>query len=204
MLLTIGQVFSPCPDCHGRVLDKRAPLKNRFYEPPCTCGKRFIDEVFAHIYVVMIEGGLLSGYRTPFESRYASYSSRLFYEGTPAPAFQVAGACIEGSDTRGGTTPFSRRSPKSGGLSGAGILSLGSQNPDLAEIRRLMSSLPGVMFVQAFSLLHPDHWFCTSSSRRYILNFPAVITRKSTRSSERLRSIPSGLLTLHVVSARSA
>jgi hypothetical protein len=61
ILLTIGQVFSPCPDCHGRVLDKRAPLKNRFYEPPCTCGKRFIDEVFAHIYVVMVEGGLLSG-----------------------------------------------------------------------------------------------------------------------------------------------
>jgi hypothetical protein len=61
ILLTIGQVFSPCPDCHGRVLDKRAPLKNRFYEPPCACGKRFIDEVFAHSYVIMIEEGLLSG-----------------------------------------------------------------------------------------------------------------------------------------------
>jgi hypothetical protein len=43
------------------VLDKRAPLKNRFYEPPCSCGTRFIDEVFAHSYVVMIEEGLLSG-----------------------------------------------------------------------------------------------------------------------------------------------
>lgn len=61
ILLTTGQVFSPCPDCHGRVLDKRAPLKNRFYEPPCSCGKRFIDEVFAHSYVVMIEEGLFSG-----------------------------------------------------------------------------------------------------------------------------------------------
>jgi hypothetical protein len=61
ILLTTGQVFSPCPDCHGRVLDKRASLKNRFYEPPCTCGKRFIDEVFAHSYVVMIEEGLFSG-----------------------------------------------------------------------------------------------------------------------------------------------
>lgn len=61
ILLTTGRVFSPCPDCHGRVLDKRAPLKNRFYEPPCACGKRFIDEVFAHCYVIMIEEGLLSG-----------------------------------------------------------------------------------------------------------------------------------------------
>lgn len=61
ILLTTGQVFSPCPDCHGRVLDKRAPLKNRFYEPPCSCGKRFIDEVFAHCYVVMVEEGIFSG-----------------------------------------------------------------------------------------------------------------------------------------------
>lgn len=61
ILLSIGQVFLPCPDCHGRVLDKRAPLKNRFYEPPCTCGKRFIDEVFAHIYVIMVEEGVFAG-----------------------------------------------------------------------------------------------------------------------------------------------
>jgi len=61
ILLSLGQIFSPCPDCQGRVLDKRAPLKNRFYEPPCGCGKRFIDEVFAHTYVVMIEEGLLTG-----------------------------------------------------------------------------------------------------------------------------------------------
>ena len=61
ILLSIGQVFSPCPACHGRVLNKKVPLKNRFYEPLCTCGKRFIDEVFAHIYVVMVEEGLFSG-----------------------------------------------------------------------------------------------------------------------------------------------
>jgi len=61
IILSTGMVFSPCPDCHGRLLDKKAPLKNRFYEPPCACGKRFIDEVFAHIYVVMIEEGLLAG-----------------------------------------------------------------------------------------------------------------------------------------------
>jgi len=61
ILLSIGQIFSPCPDCHGRVLDKKAPLKNRFYEPPCSCGKRFIDEVFAQCYVIMIEEGIFAG-----------------------------------------------------------------------------------------------------------------------------------------------
>ncbi len=61
ILLSIGQIFSPCPDCHGRVLDKRSPLKSRFYEPPCSCGKRFIDEVFAQTYVIMVEEGTFRG-----------------------------------------------------------------------------------------------------------------------------------------------
>jgi hypothetical protein len=61
ILLNLGQIFLPCPECHGRNLDKRAPLKSRFYEPPCKCGKRFIDEVFAHVYVIMVEEGLISG-----------------------------------------------------------------------------------------------------------------------------------------------
>jgi hypothetical protein len=61
VLETLGSVFSPCPDCHSRVLDKRAPLPNRFYEPPCECGRRFIDEVFAQMYVMMVEEGLFSG-----------------------------------------------------------------------------------------------------------------------------------------------
>ena len=61
LLETLGTVFAPCPDCHGRVLDKRAPLPNRFYETPCHCNKRFIDEVFAHIYVILEEEGILSG-----------------------------------------------------------------------------------------------------------------------------------------------
>jgi hypothetical protein len=40
-----------------RTLDKRLPLPSMKYGESCTCGKRFIDEVFAHLWVVMVEEG---------------------------------------------------------------------------------------------------------------------------------------------------
>ncbi len=43
-----------------RVLDKRAPLSSLEYTHPCSCGKRFIDDVFAHLYVIMREEGDLT------------------------------------------------------------------------------------------------------------------------------------------------
>ncbi len=53
----LPDIFSPCANCKGRVLDKRLPLPDSFYGKPCACGKRFIDEVFAHLYVIMVEEG---------------------------------------------------------------------------------------------------------------------------------------------------
>jgi hypothetical protein len=50
-------VFLPCADCGMRILDKQAPLPSLEYGKPCSCGKRFIDEVFAHMYVIMVEEG---------------------------------------------------------------------------------------------------------------------------------------------------
>jgi hypothetical protein len=38
-------------------LDKRAPLADLSYIRPCLCGKRFIDDVFAQMYVIMVEEG---------------------------------------------------------------------------------------------------------------------------------------------------
>jgi hypothetical protein len=43
-----------------QVLDKRVPLPILEYPEPCTCGKRFIDGVFAHLYVIMREEGDLT------------------------------------------------------------------------------------------------------------------------------------------------
>jgi hypothetical protein len=45
-----------------RVLDKRAPLPSHEYAAPCSCGKRFIDEVFAHMYVIMQDEGDLTAH----------------------------------------------------------------------------------------------------------------------------------------------
>ncbi len=57
LLATLPSVFLPCADCSIRNLDKRLPLPTLHYEPPCPCGKRFIDEVFAHMYTIMVEEG---------------------------------------------------------------------------------------------------------------------------------------------------
>jgi hypothetical protein len=55
VLTTLPTIFLPCQKCSMRVLDKRAPLPSPEYAQPCSCGKRFIDEVFAHMYVIMVE-----------------------------------------------------------------------------------------------------------------------------------------------------
>jgi hypothetical protein len=60
LLATLPTVFLPCPECSIRSLDKRRPHTLLDYAEPCSCGKRFIDEVFAHIYVIMVEEGDLT------------------------------------------------------------------------------------------------------------------------------------------------
>lgn len=57
ILALLPAIFLPCSECSIRVLDKRAPLPTLEYAQPCSCGKRFIDEVFAHMYVIMVEEG---------------------------------------------------------------------------------------------------------------------------------------------------
>jgi hypothetical protein len=59
LLATLPTIFLPCADCSIRILDKISPLPDLKYAQPCSCGKRFIDEVFAHMYVIMIEDGNL-------------------------------------------------------------------------------------------------------------------------------------------------
>lgn len=57
LIAAIPTIFQPCPHCSIRMLDKRVPLQDMRYASPCSCGKRFIDEVFAHMYVIMVEEG---------------------------------------------------------------------------------------------------------------------------------------------------
>lgn len=62
LLATLSNRFTPCPDCMGLTFDKRVPPPDLAPAEPCpSCGRRFIDEVFTHIYRIMNEGGDLSG-----------------------------------------------------------------------------------------------------------------------------------------------
>ncbi len=60
LLATLPTIFLPCADCSVRVLNKSSPLQVLEFAQPCSCGKRFIDEVFAHMYVIMVEEGDLT------------------------------------------------------------------------------------------------------------------------------------------------
>ncbi|MDK2890958.1 MAG: hypothetical protein PWR21_1590 [Methanoculleus sp.] len=62
LLARLPHAFTPCPDCMGLTYDKRAPPPDLSPAEPCpSCAKRFIDEVFAHIYRVMAAEGDLAG-----------------------------------------------------------------------------------------------------------------------------------------------
>jgi hypothetical protein len=54
-------IFSRCPDCRYHVIDKNSPPSDTGIKEPCACGKRFIDDIFVHIYRIMKDEGLLSG-----------------------------------------------------------------------------------------------------------------------------------------------
>ena len=58
---SIPGVFSPCPECRSRILDKNSPPPPEGYRDPCRCGRRFIDEVFAHLYAILVREGIFSG-----------------------------------------------------------------------------------------------------------------------------------------------
>ncbi len=54
-------IFSRCPDCRYHVADKNSPPPDAEIKEPCACGKRFIDDIFVHIYIIMRDEGLFSG-----------------------------------------------------------------------------------------------------------------------------------------------
>jgi hypothetical protein len=60
ILAILPTIFLPCSGCTMRVLDKRSPPPTLDYSHPCSCGKRFIDEVFVHLFAIMVEEGDLA------------------------------------------------------------------------------------------------------------------------------------------------
>ena len=60
LLATLETVFAPCGECRPRVLDKTAPPPDLAIARPCPCGKRFIDDVFVHLYSILLEEHAIS------------------------------------------------------------------------------------------------------------------------------------------------
>ncbi|RQD80447.1 MAG: hypothetical protein D5R96_08600 [Methanocalculus sp. MSAO_Arc2] len=54
-------IFAPCPRCRGRYLDKNAPPPDYLTPSPCSCGKRFIDDVYALMYQIGVDEGDING-----------------------------------------------------------------------------------------------------------------------------------------------
>jgi hypothetical protein len=60
LVATLEAVFAPCEECRGNTVDKTRPPPDLAIAKPCPCGKRFIDDVFIHLYSIMVEEGALS------------------------------------------------------------------------------------------------------------------------------------------------
>ena len=60
LVANLETVFAPCGECPGNILDKTRPPPDITVPGACPCGRRFIDDVFVHIYGIMLEEGALS------------------------------------------------------------------------------------------------------------------------------------------------
>ena len=57
----IPAVFARCGDCRVKILDKTLPPPKEGYHEACRCGKRFVDEVFFHLYELFLREGIFTG-----------------------------------------------------------------------------------------------------------------------------------------------
>ncbi|MBP1928575.1 hypothetical protein J2741_001122 [Methanolinea mesophila] len=61
LIATLPDVFSGCSSCRATVLDKSRPPPAGPPAEPCECQKRFIDQVFSHLYTILVEEGKFTG-----------------------------------------------------------------------------------------------------------------------------------------------
>lgn len=61
LIAIVPSVFAGCRDCKATILEKSAPPPPASYSAPCSCGKRFIDNVFAHLYAIFVREGYFTG-----------------------------------------------------------------------------------------------------------------------------------------------
>ncbi|MBP2146808.1 hypothetical protein J2129_002262 [Methanofollis sp. W23] len=62
VLATLPEVFTPCDRCMIVSLDKRRPPPADYAPPPpCTCGRRVLDDVITTCYQIFTEEGITTG-----------------------------------------------------------------------------------------------------------------------------------------------
>ncbi len=142
VLESLASVFSRCPRCTFRVLDKSAPLKGRYYGTPCECGKRFIDEVFAHLYVILVEEGIFSG-----SEPLRAVGSPLLHPGffITGPPFLPRGSLVLLSPlvTESAARRMITEVPEVRGVVRSGDFVPGATDPSLATVPRSYELLAG-------------------------------------------------------------
>ncbi|MEM2124740.1 MAG: hypothetical protein QXL43_05375 [Methanolinea sp.] len=138
----LPDLFSPCGMCRYRVLDKNAPPPDRTVFPPCGCGKRFIDEVFSHLYAIYLEEGIFSG-REPLRA----VGSPLIHPGvfTAGPPFLPAGSLVLLSPavTPAAAERIVAEVPEAKGVVRSGDFVPGAVDPDLGEPPKTYELLAG-------------------------------------------------------------
>ncbi|MEI8331885.1 MAG: hypothetical protein WCF90_09630 [Methanomicrobiales archaeon] len=142
MILALPSLFRHCSDCSARVLDKRAPLPTLEFALPCTCGKRFIDEVIAHIYVIMVEEGDMK----PTEPLIA-VGSPLIHPGFPLerPPFlsEKSLVLLTQKATKKTAERLTNEVPELRGVVKAGNFIPGIASTDLTSVPRVYELLAG-------------------------------------------------------------
>lgn len=142
LLALLPTIFQPCPECSIRSLDKRQPHTSLDYAAPCSCGKRFIDEVFAHIYVIMVEEGDLS-----LKDPLIAAGSPLVHPGfaMDRPPFLPSNSLVLLSTgvTRKTAERLVRDVPELRGVVKTGDFVPGIASPDLKSVPRVYELLAG-------------------------------------------------------------
>lgn len=142
LLATLPAIFIPCPECSIRSLDKRRPHTQMDYAEPCSCGKRFIDEVFAHIYVIMVEEGDLT-----LQDPLIAAGSPLVHPGfaMDRPPFlpQESLVLLSSRVTRKTAGRLVREVPEVRGVVRTGDFVPGIASPDLKSVPRVYELLAG-------------------------------------------------------------
>jgi hypothetical protein len=142
LLVRAATIFKRCPDCRFEILDKMAPPPPGSYHDPCRCGKRFIDEVFAHLYEILVRERIFSG-KEPLKSVGTPLVHPGFHQSDP-PFLPAKSLVLLSRETDRNTAQMMLREvPEIRGVVKYGDFTPGVVDPDLIDSPRTYDLLAG-------------------------------------------------------------